>query len=426
MIEVTVSPAELVVGEESDLTVHLANTGIGICTQIIFTLTLPSDIMLLSGRNRIELRRLASGETVTRAFRVLPRSTGTCQVTSTNFSYRDRYGATWRIADFGANLVTIPMEVRVRAPDVHAVALEIAFAADFVTADLPYGEWSSLEGRVRNSGEAELADLEISISGPVTVDEQGRRLNLGTVRSGFSADFVFYVCADQAGGTLPLHLEVSFSAQNRRCTQRVMRTVRVTREQQSRSAEKTIILFVGANPVNAEPLRIGKEFSVIMQATREGKGGNNLDIRPCFAARVEDISRELLNLQPRIVHFAGHGGGPSESFAAEREDGTAYLIPPDGLAKLFETAGKSVECVIINACSTEGLGQALCRHVEYVIAMRHPIGDLAAIEFSRGFYQALAAYSSIKQAFGVGIAHLKMVPEGEDYEIPKLLGGSIS
>lgn len=86
MIEVTVSSAKLVVGEESELTIHLTNTGSGTCTQIIFTLTLPTGIMLLGGRNKIELRRLAPGETVTRPFRVLPRSAGACQVTSPDHS----------------------------------------------------------------------------------------------------------------------------------------------------------------------------------------------------------------------------------------------------------------------------------------------------------------------------------------------------
>lgn len=426
MIEVTVSSAKLVVGEESELTIHLTNTGSGTCTQIIFTLTLPTGIMLLGGRNKIELRRLAPGETVTRPFRVLPRSAGACQVTSTNFSYRNRYGATCRITDFRADLVTKPAEVRASRPDAQAPALEVAFGADFVTADLPYGEWSSLEGRIRNSGEAELTDLQVSISGPVTVDRQGRKLSLGTVGSGFSANFVFYVCADQASGTLPLHLEVSFSAQDRRCSRAVMRTVRVAREPPSESAgEKTTVLFLGANPVNTEPLRIGKEFSVITQAVRDGKGGNSLDIRPCFATRAKDIARELLNLRPQIVHFAGHGGGPNESFAAEREDGTAHLIPPDGLARLFETAGKSVECVIINACSTEGLARAVSQHVAYVITMRQPIGDWSAIEFSRGFYLALAACSPIESAFEIGVAQLMMMSEGDDYDVPLLLGGSV-
>ena len=422
------SPTKLVVGEESDLTVNLANTGPGTCMQIIFTLTLPDDILLLAGRNRVVLKQLASGETATRLFRVLPRSAGPCQVTSTNFSYRNRYGATCRIADFRADLVTMPAEERAPVPDVPAARLEVAFAADFATARLPYGEWSVLEGRIRNSGEAELADLKLSISGPVTVDRRGRTLKLGTLRSGFSADFIFYVCADQASGTLPLHLEVSFSTQARRCTQEVMKTVIVAREQSSGSAKKkSTVLFLGANPVNTEPLRIGKEFSVIMQAARDGKDGDSLDIRPCFAVRAEDIGRELLNLQPRIVHFAGHGGGPSESFAAEREDGTAHVIPPDGLARLFETAGKSVECVIINACSTEGLARAVSQHVEYVIAMQQPIGDWSAIEFSKGFYQALAAsFLRSGDAFKIGVAQLMMVSDDEDYEVPILLPGAVT
>ena len=56
MIEVTLQPTELFVGEDADLVVQLTNTGPGTCTHIIFTLTLPSEIMLLHGQDEIEVR----------------------------------------------------------------------------------------------------------------------------------------------------------------------------------------------------------------------------------------------------------------------------------------------------------------------------------------------------------------------------------
>jgi len=57
--------------------------------------------------------------------------------------------------------------------------------------------------------------------------------------------------------------------------------------------------------------------------------------------------------------------------------------------------------------------------------MRQPIGDWSAIEFSRGFYLALAACSPIESAFEIGVAQLMMMSEGDDYDVPLLLGGSV-
>jgi hypothetical protein len=221
---------------------------------------------------------------------------------------------------------------------------------------------------------------------------------------------------------VPVYLDLSFIDRARRCTRALVETVQVTRENQpSSSAQKeSVVLFFGANPVNTEPLRIGKEFMVIAKALENGCEETKVKICPSLAARVEDISRELLQVKPWVVHFAGHGGGPDESFAAEDEDGYAHVIPPDGLARLFEEAGESVECVIINACSTLGLAQALSRHVD-VIAMSQPINDWDAITFSRAFYQGLAADRSIRSAFNLGQAELEMLSDGAAHEIPQFL-----
>ena len=423
MIEVTLRPTELFVGEAADLVVQLANTGPGACTHIIFTLTLPAEIMLLRGQDKIEVPRLESGQTETRTLRVRALSAVRCRVTSTNFSYRDRYGLTCRRdSDFQAELVTTVPERRGPAAEAHPPAPKVAFTVGLVTAELPCGEWALLEGRITNSGDAELGNVELRISGPLT-PKRGLRARLGSVPPAAGASFRFFGCSDRSG-TVPIYLGLSFVDRARRCSRELTRTVQVTKgnEPPPSPQKESIVLFFGANPVNTEPLRIGKEFMVIAKAIEDGRAETWVKIRPSLAARVEDISRELLRVKPWIVHFAGHGGGPDESFAAEDEDGYAHVIPPGGLAKLFEVAGKSVECVIINACSTVGLAQALSKHADYVIAMSQPINDRDAIEFSRAFYQALAAGHPISSAFELGKAELEMLSAGRAHEIPQFLG----
>jgi hypothetical protein len=139
--------------------------------------------------------------------------------------------------------------------------------------------------------------------------------------------------------------------------------------------------------------------------------------------RGPDISRALLDIEPDYVHFAGHGGGGEESFAAENESGNAIVVPVAGLVELFETAGENVQCVLVNACSTQqlahGLSAALPR--AYVIGMRQPVADRSAIRFSVGFYQALAAGRPVEQAFRLGRAQMKMAPESHGDPLAPLL-----
>ena len=53
--------------------------------------------------------------------------------------------------------------------------------------------------------------------------------------------------------------------------------------------------------------------------------------------------------------------------------------------------------------------------------MRHEIGDRAAIEFSIGFYQALAEGRSIPKAFALGRATIKGYGHVTDANVPLLI-----
>ncbi len=409
MIELSVPGGGLTVGEAAHLTVCFTNTGPGLCTRIVFTLSLPPEIMLLDNP-KVHLGQLAPGKTETASFRVRPRSAGTFQIRSKNFSYRDRYGVTQRFDDFHAQVVaSVPPSQRPVLPSI--TPAQFCVEVDFLTASLPYGQWSRLDARITNVGIVGLPALEVGIAGPLTLDERRWKIQ-ETLAPGASARFGFQVCPEQASGDLPIHVYVSCDTQSGRLGRQVAKTVRVDRDMPPQRARTRLVLFIGANPINAEPLRIGKEFSAITDVVRQGPCRDRLDIRPCLAATAKDISRELVNQQPQVVHFAGHGGGRSESFAAEYADGTAHLMSPEDLAGLFAASGESVECVVFNACSTLGVARAMAEQVDYVIATTRPIFDHHAITFSEGFYEGLAAGRGIPEAFGHGRSRLRLVEDG--------------
>lgn len=104
-----------------------------------------------------------------------------------------------------------------------------------------------------------------------------------------------------------------------------------------------------------------------------------------------------------VLHFIGHGG--FDSVAQEGvliltdEDGRSHALPASDLALLVEKY-PSVRLVVLNACDTgqasalnafsSVAGALVRRGVPSVLAMQFPITDLAAIEFSRTFYEGLA------------------------------------
>ena len=104
-------------------------------------------------------------------------------MTSPNFSYRDPRGTVQRVPSFTADITVDPEKAP--EPDPHLVV-------DLRTAQLPLSEWSILRGRISNVGESDASDLEITLSGRVTVDDHGRRFPVEQLPAGGSVDATFH------------------------------------------------------------------------------------------------------------------------------------------------------------------------------------------------------------------------------------------
>jgi hypothetical protein len=123
--------------------------------------------------------------------------------------------------------------------------------------------------------------------------------------------------------------------------------------------------------------------------------------------RLRDLTRALLELRPRIVHFSGHGGGEADGVFLEDEAGNACEVPPEAVAELFAALDGGVECVVLNACYSQPQAQAISAHVPFVVGTPDAIADEAAVAFSVGFYQALGAGCAIPQAYRVGCVQMR-------------------
>ena len=174
------------------------------------------------------------------------------------------------------------------------------------------------------------------------------------------------------------------------------------------------VLFLAADPTDASRLRLGEEFREIQQQLRQAKYRDRFKLcPPQMAARPADLTQALLDEQPQIVHFAGHGTDTGE-LCLENQIGELHPIQPDALAALFERFAKQVICVVLNACYSEIQAHAIGKHIDYVIGMKKVTDDRAAIVFAAGFYQALGADCTLDfdDAYKLGCARISLEVQG--------------
>lgn len=178
------------------------------------------------------------------------------------------------------------------------------------------------------------------------------------------------------------------------------------------------ILLLSVNPKGTHQLRLDEEFREIQEAFKRSKYRDQFEIIIGLATRVSDLRRALLEYEPTIVHFSGHGSG-NDGLVLENEFGQQQLVSSQALASLFEQCQKNVECVLLNACHSEFQAQGIYESIDCVITMQKAIGDKAAIKFALGFYDALGAGKPYEICFkwGRSAIDLEGLPESE---IPKI------
>ncbi|MBD2429829.1 MULTISPECIES: AAA-like domain-containing protein [Fischerella] len=172
------------------------------------------------------------------------------------------------------------------------------------------------------------------------------------------------------------------------------------------------ILIISANPKNTSKLRLDEEVREIEAGLQRSKGRDQFEIICKWAVRTDDLRRALLDYEPQIVHFSGHGAG-AQGLALENNSGEMQLVSTESLARLFRFFQDKVECVFFKACYSETQAQAIHQHINYVIGMNQKIGDRAAIEFAVGFYDALGAGRTYDEAYELGCASIDLegIPE---------------
>jgi hypothetical protein len=181
-----------------------------------------------------------------------------------------------------------------------------------------------------------------------------------------------------------------------------------------------IILFLSANPSQTQALELIKECNIINQKIRSGAGRDLFKVEQRHDISIKWLIEELLNYNPQILHFSGHGSEKSALIFKNENTGRIEEVPQFELSEVFRILGKKIDLVFLNACYSEKQAQAIAEHVNCVIGMSDAIPDDTAIEFASTFYSSLGFGKNIKDAFDLAMIQLGLLSMSGD-KIPKLI-----
>jgi formylglycine-generating enzyme required for sulfatase activity len=163
------------------------------------------------------------------------------------------------------------------------------------------------------------------------------------------------------------------------------------------------ILGVIASPNDLEPLDTDNEKQRMQHALKDLVADGRAQITWLEHANRRELQRVMRRGPWHILHFIGHGGfdlASEEGFIAlENERAELDRLPATQLARLLADH-TSLRLAVLNSCDGAQGGRTdvfsstasvlVRRGIPAVLAMQYAISDRAAIEFARGFYEALA------------------------------------
>ena len=202
---------------------------------------------------------------------------------------------------------------------------------------------------------------------------------------------------------------------------------------------KIKILFLVSNPLTQDRLALDEECREITAKIRSAEHRDAIELIAAWAVRPPDLQELLLQHRPHVVHFSGHGaqsgsasvsptGGltsprdmivrdrnPVEQLVLMDEAGGPLPMSKAALVHLFNVLKDNVHLVLLSACHTAPIAEALAEVVPCTIGMREAITDSAAITFAAAFYQGLGFGRNIQEAFDLGKNALMNLDIPEDH-----------
>lgn len=175
------------------------------------------------------------------------------------------------------------------------------------------------------------------------------------------------------------------------------------------------ILYISSNPSNSVRLNIEEEIRNIKNKIQSSKFRDNIKFEPCLAVRIEDIQQHLLQHNPDILHFSGHGDNSGNIYFLD-ENGDAKEVKIKSFVNLIKYFANNIKCVVLNSCYSLNYAQEITKYINCVVGTTGSIDDESALVFAANFYQAVGFGKDIETAFGLGRSAVELSCENEhDY-----------
>jgi hypothetical protein len=189
-------------------------------------------------------------------------------------------------------------------------------------------------------------------------------------------------------------------------------------EKLSQLPERITVLFMAANPLDQQQLRLDEEVRAINEMITKSKHRDAVKLESRWAMRPLDVLQAINELRPRVVHFSGHGSDQDEIVFQDNE-GQTKLVSKEAIVQTMAAASGDIKLVFFNTCYSRNQAEAVVKHVLAAIGMTISIGDIAARVFGAQFYSAIGFGLSVNLAFQQAKAALML--EGiKEEETPEL------
>lgn len=178
------------------------------------------------------------------------------------------------------------------------------------------------------------------------------------------------------------------------------------------------IAFLAANPTGTGQLGLGEECRESQRELKLARYRGDFSFDARWAVTVDELIRCLNEIDPTVIHFAGHAD--QHGVILQDERGEPDPISPPALAMILRVAAPSARLVVLNSCFGLDHAEAVCGEVDAVVAMAGSITDLGARIFAARLYGALGNRKSIATAVAQGVARL-MAGGLSDVLLPRCL-----
>lgn len=165
------------------------------------------------------------------------------------------------------------------------------------------------------------------------------------------------------------------------------------------------ILVAIARPNDVPYLEFDQEKNIILDTLKEAISNRMVEVHIVDNASKEKLQRAFRFFEPHIFHYIGHG--VSEALALENEEtGKHELFDSAQLGQLLDSY--KINIAVLNACNTANakldettisIAEKLVeKGIPAVIACNNAIADIAALQFTKEFYQAMLDGFSLETA----------------------------